>query len=495
MPKSTSFIVRNATWGGASAAVRALAGLCISLLALRLLGGARYGYLVTLLSLFALYLALNSSVFTVLVSSLMAMPRGERDKNCVLVSVANLFTLLSIATLVVLSTAIWVMAPKILSFRIVEVDLLEEIRLSVIAMGVLTSLQIITALKSAIIESFGRLDLAMKWQLFGPILVLSLLAFLYIFLIPTSALGYMAVFVAGAFVDLCLIVNVSGRLIPRSPLFKLSRQDMIQVWSLMKSGATLQASSLMSLFLEPLNKLLLNHYAGVLSVTAYDLAMKFIWGIQSLFIAAMRVFLHMSGEEGSVVGRIFSRVLSLVLVPVLAAHVVAAIFLSWTIHQWTMIGDPRQIMIFFGIATLSNLAMIYVSPLYISLIGRSDLRFILRSQAVLAITNVTISLILIPFFHLLGAAFGLFFATAFNVVLIYRRHEDWVGQSGLAPLSMSGQAWRYFFVMLLFVFAIVLGGASTLNYAAEVTILFFIAFISWNEPLYRMLSTRIIGRK
>lgn len=489
-------LVRNATWGGFSSAVRAATGLFIALLAVRLLGGERYGQLATLLSLFVIYLALNSSLFTVLVTRLMGMPVAERaKKNADVLSAAILLAVLSIVVLGLLTMLLWETVPSLFSLASHESNFVIEIQRAILVMGALTAFQIMIALHSAIIEGAGRLDLAMKWQLAGPILVTATLFSLFVLQVPVTVSGYVAVLCGGALINLCLLVIVRRKLMPLPLSLRLSDEKRAEMWALLKSGTTLQAASLMGLFLEPLNKFLLNHFAGALAVTAYDLAMKLIWGIQSLFAAAMRVFLHLSGEQGAVVGRAFSRVLTLVLVPVLAVHVVAAIFLTWVVHQWVLIGDTSQIMTFFAIATVSNLGMIYVTPPYISLIGRGDLRFIFRSQTILAVINMTASLAFIPLFGLLGAVLGLLCATAYNVVVIYRRHERLVGASGGLPPVIRGRAGRYLFVALLFAAAILIGAGRTVNYYAATTILLSIAFILRNEPLVGMLFARMRGSK
>lgn len=489
-------LVRNATWGGVSAAMRAATGLVIFLLAVRLLGGEPYGHLATLLSIFVLYLGLNSSLFTVLVARLMGAPIAERaNKNADVLSAAILLAVLSIVVLGLLTLLLWEAAPSFFSLTSHENNFVIEIQRAILVMGALTAFQIVIALHSAVIEAAGRLDLAVKSQLAGPILVTATLLFLFLFRVPITASEYVTVLGTGALVDLCLLVIVRRKLVPLILSLRLSDGKLAEVWSLLKSGTTLQAAALMGLFLEPLNKLLLNHFAGALAVTAYDLAMKLIWGIHSLFAAAMRVFLHLSGEQGAVVGRSYSRALTLVLVPVLAAHVVAAIFLSWIVHQWVMIGDTREIMTFFAIATVSNLGMIYVTPPYISLIGRGDLRFIFRSHTIVAVTNAMASLALIPLFGLLGAVLGLLCATTYNVVAIYRRHEWLVGASGGVLPVIRGRGARYLFVALLFAAAILIGAGHTVNYYAAATILLSIAFILRNEPLVGMLFARAMGSK
>jgi O-antigen/teichoic acid export membrane protein len=256
----------------------------------------------------------------------------------------------------------------------------------------------------------------------------------------------------------------------------------------------LQTASLMSLFLEPLNKVLLNYFSGPQIVTTYDFSMKIIWGIQSLFGAAMRVFLQLAGQTGPAIGRAYSRAIALVGVPVLASHIVSAIFLSWLAHHW-MVVDSKPLMIFFVFATLSNLGMIYIMPLYVSLIGRGDMGFILRSQAILASTNVAVSLALVPIFGLLGAAFGLLCATAYNVAAIYRRYSRTSGAPEGIDAALAGISKRYALTIVLFAAAIVLGLQDPVDPLLQVGVLGVLGAIMAREPLVRMLAERVWRRR
>ena len=416
---------RNASWSGAAVAFRAATGLINALLAIRLLGVVDYGHVATALSLFVLYFSLNSSVFTVLVAKLMALRAVDAGEDrSVMLAAATIFSALSIVLLAIVTLLLREWAPRFISMGSNPGDALDmEIRRVIFLMGMLTAIQIVVALHSAIIESAGRLDLAMKWQLVGPAVVLTALSLSFFARLPLTASGYVVALCAGALTDLCLLWFVRRKVTPSLSPFRPSRKRLDGLAHLLKSGGVLQAASLMNMFLEPLNKLLLNHFVGAPAVTIYDLAMKVIWGIQHLFSAAMRVFLHLGSQDEEAVGRTFSRVIALVGVPVVILHAIGALFLAWAAHHWMTI-DATQLMAFFAIATVSNLGMIYITPLYISLIGRGDLHFIFRSQTILAITNVVVSLTLIPYIGLIGAAFGLLSATIYNVVAIYVRCKD-----------------------------------------------------------------------
>ena len=447
-------LFRNASWSGASAAFRAASGLFNALLAVRLLGVDGYGHVATVLSLFVLYLALNSSVFTALVVNLMK-PTAIDEKHAILLASSSIFTAFSIVVLGVVTLLLREFAPQLISIEFGTV-LNAEIRHVILLMGALTAIQTLTAWHAALIESTGRLDLAMKWQLIGPTVVLALLTTFFFAQLTLTASGYVAALCAGALTDLFLLWLVKRKVMPSSLFYWPTRQRLHGLVHLLKSGGLLQATSLMGMFLEPLNKLLLNHFIGAAAVTIYDLAMKVIWGIQYLFSAAMRVFLHLGSQNEEAVGPTFNKVIALIGVPVVILHTVGALFLSWVAHHWLAI-DATQLMIFFAIATLSNLGMIYITPLYISLIGRGDLYFIFRSQTILAITNVAATLTLIPYLGLIGAAFGLLLATIYNVVAIYARCKaNSATFNGLADI-LNGQRGRYALTIFLFAAAILLG--------------------------------------
>ena len=480
-------LFHNASWSGASAAFRAASGLFNALLAVRLLGVENYGYVATVLSLFVLYLSLNSSVFTALVVKLMS-PTEVDQKHSLLLASAWIFTALSIAVLVVVTMVLREFAPQLLSIDPgTPIDV--QFRRVILLMGVLTTIQTMVALHSALIESTGRLDLAMKWQLIGPTVVLALLTTFFFARLTLNAADYVGALCAGALTDLGLLWLVKRKVMPALPFYWPTRKRLQSLVYLLKSGAVLQATSLMGMFLEPLNKLLLNQFVGAAAVTIYDLAMKVIWGIQYLFSAAMRVFLHLGSQNKEAVGPTFNKVIALIGVPVVILHTVGALFLSWVAHHWLAI-DATQLMIFFAIATLSNLGMIYITPIYISLIGCGDMNFIFRCQAILAATNVSISLILIPYFGLMGSAFGLLAATTYNAMAIFNRGKHNLGTLDKVGSTLNRTWLRYALSILLFIAAIQVGITSG-SILFSLLLMFGLAVIMFKEPLVGFLLLKM----
>lgn len=473
---------KNAVWSGTVTGFRALSSLANALFAVRLVGVEDYGYLTALLSVFVLFLSLNTSLYTVLVTRLMppAIREDARARSEILASTV-LVTAISIVLLILItSLTFWLEPPFLNSVKYPSMGL------AFLTMGALVVIQILATLQAAIIEASGRLDLAMKAQLFGPFVLLTLLCISFLLRLSLTASDYMALLFASACIDLVLLWVVR-RIRLRLTVLQIGTYPSIaRLKELLHSGGVLQATSLMNLFLEPLNKLLLNHFIGPVAVTTYDLAMKVIWGIQGLFGAAMRVFLHLAHQDGATMGRTYTRVIFLIAVPALVMHTVGAILLSWIAHRWVNIQAP-QLMIFYAIATLSNLGMIFITPLYTSLISRGDLRFIFRTQAILALSNIFISVGAIPFLGLAGAGIGLLAATIYNVSAIYFRYGRQVGPVVGMAITFKSVGMSFIVTGALFFVALYMGALGELGNFTSVVLLIGLFAIGITEPLLRRL--------
>lgn len=480
--------MHNAGWSGISASFKAIYGLLNVLLAIRLLGPEAYGSLATLLAWFVLYLSLNSSIFTMLVVKLMALRQDERERSDVLVA-SVILTSLSVVFILASAALIGMLAPSTGRSGAGLGGVTSDIPM---LLAILVSIQTVTAFQSALLESAGRLDLAMKWQLFGPVVVLALLLFSFLADQPLSPAGYVGVLGLGAMTDLLLVWLARRAVMPWTGAMKISRGTYISLKTILRSGGQLQATSLMNMFIEPLNKLLLNYFLSGTAVSVYDLAMKVVWGIQNLFAAAMRVFLHMGSQENEAVGSRFPFVIRIIGVPAILLHVIAALFLSIVAHYWLQL-DAVVLLVFYSVATLSNLGMIFVTPLYVGLIGRGDLGFIFRTQAILAGTNILASFMLIPLLGVVGAAAGLFVATAYNATAILLRARHVLSPHfGLRAILWHSR-FRYFAAAALFAGSIAWGIGGAANWIILGVILISSVAITVHDPALLDLIKRFMA--
>lgn len=412
--------LRNGGWHGAMTLIRSALALLTSLLALRILGTANYGYLVTWMSLFFVYLSLNSNAFTVLVVRLIESRQSAQDaKYTVAINSAVAFGLLSLLLLGLLELLGYLCITNI-TFSATQLP--GDFTGLVLIMGLLTSIQIFVSLQTAVIEGGGRLDLATKSQIFGPVVICILFAINYFSNSEMSVSEYLYILCFGAAVDALVLARVRQKLKLIIFMSWPNLNSMRGLFQMLRAAGILQAASLLNLFLEPVNKFLLISFAGAPLVAAYDLAMKILYGVQHLFAAAMRVFLHMSNQGRLELGRAYAKVLILFGGPVVLAHVVGLLFVFFIAKYWADI-EVNLIVIFFGIASISNLGMICITPLYMGLIARNEFLMVFKMHLLQALINVLFSCVLIPRVGLVGAAIGLLLSTLTNIYFIFANSD------------------------------------------------------------------------
>lgn len=481
--------ISNASWGGFAAAFRAAYGLLNVLLAARLLGVEAYGQVVALLAVFVFYSSLSNSIFTMLVVKLMATPEGE--DRCRLLASGWAWVVCSLSGL-----ALAALVAALLAGSADDVVTWRPHAATVhvyFALCLLTAIQIVGAFQLAMIESTGRFDLATKSQLLGPMLVLAMLLTILLGAIGLSERSYVGILSAGAAVDLGMAWATRRKLLRLAWTDTGNCQTWRGLWLLLKSGSLLQATSLMNMFLEPLNKALLNSILGGTAVTVYDISMKLIWGIQSLFSSAMRVFLHIASQDRTQFESSYLNALRLIGVPALLLHVIGCLFLVGLGRYWLSL-DTQALVVFFTVATLSNLGMIGVGPLYNGIIGTENVGFIFRVQARLAVINAASSLCLIPIFGVLGAAFGLLLATLYNATAILQKGKVLIGGGRFVAALLRSMVPRIAVAMILFGTAVYCGVSSSVTVLLELAVLISVLTMFVREPAATYLFSAIRQR-
>ena len=471
---------KNATWSAVVTSLRVLVGFLLALLAVRLLGASAYGAVATLLSISALYLAAINSSSTIFVSRFVALHMDDLSGRSELIVASGLLVTGAILLLIPITLVLAYWRTGISAHASHSVRF--EIDATVLMTGALTTIQILVARQASLVEAAGRLDLAMKGQLFGSVaLVVGLLA-AFILRRALDDFHYLGALILSAVVDFCVLWSLRVKLYPAVSRSRRSTNAVSILKDLIHSAWLLQATSLLNVFLEPMNKILLNNWYGPSAVTAYDFAMKLIWGIQSLFIAAMRVFLHLGSATGEEIVGAYMRMVALIAVPVMLVHICGAVLLTLVAHYWAHI-DSSTLLPFYGIATISNLCMIFITPIYLSLISRGDMRFVFRTHAILAATNILLSLILVPTIGLLGASLGLVVATAYNTSILWCRYQNTVSPT-LRIIVVANMVGKKLMVLAaLFLFMIWQAARVDLELTVLTMVAVALFFLGLAEPL------------
>lgn len=420
-------LFRNASWGGASATVRLLFGMGNLFLAINLAGAVSYGYLTVMVSITTFYVALINSVHTIAVTHAAELQRQSDSAHGLDTLFSAVWLLTLVGAVILGSAAILFGQPFLHAFVYWGGDTLVENQLSQLLVFVvlIAICQILGAGHVAVIESLGRFDLAAKAQLFGPAVVFTLMAFGFYSLHKPNIVDVGKFMLVGGVVDLLLATWLRLKMKHLSS-FKPSAKTIRLFPGLLNQGFALQGANLINIFFDPFNKFLLNRFIGPTSVSTYEIATKIVLGIRGLFGGACRTFLQLSSKLSVDGSSDYLKVLHYGLVPAVLMHGIGCVLMVLVSRYWFR-GEMEYLPIFYFTLIPSSIGIIFAGPLYNALIGIRDLGFIFRMHLNLAVLNFIASLLLIPFWGLLGAGIGLSLTTAYNAWAEYHRYSRMIG--------------------------------------------------------------------
>jgi O-antigen/teichoic acid export membrane protein len=223
---------------------------------------------------------------------------------------------------------------------------------------------------------------------------------------------------------------------------------------LLKGGASLQVSNMVSFFLDPFTKGVLVGYLGAGAVTIYDIAMKMGWGLLSVFSSYSRLLLQLEHSDSKLRIYALKKAAEFTWVP---AALIGSFCLSVFPNQlaaWMKI-DPVLLSIGMGLSIGTSILMIIVSPTYMCLNGFEDYAFIFRNQLILAVSNIAATLLFVPSLGFAGAFAGGLLGTIVNVALISARIRKYIPE--ITDIWVLGSSFRVRMTTatLLFVFALI----------------------------------------
>lgn len=271
------------------------------------------------------------------------------------------------------------------------------------------------------------------------------------------------------------------------------QKDMLSLLpTLLKQGLSLQGSRLVNVFVDPLNKYLLNLFVGAASVTVYEVAIKVITGIQGLFGGAFRTFLQLTNEMRINSGQEYLKSLRYGLIPALILHVISGVIIIYLSNFWFM-EDTSTLPTMLFLMIPASVVIIFIAPLYFALIGIRDLKFIFHMNLNLAVLNVIGSLLFIPNFGVFGCAIGFTLAILSNAIMEYRRYVLKVGQIPTLGKEMAALAPKLALVTVIGICSLVVQNmfrASTSSIIIQAIILASLMLILLKEPL----TSRMFGK-
>jgi len=486
-------LFKNASWGGVSAAVRLLFGMANLFLAIRLAGPVDYGYVSLMLSTALIYLTFINSVHTIAVTYAAELRQNSHSHQ----DLTKLFSTVWIFTLVsgfFAAFLVWEFGDYFIHKFIYwghDVTLRGQLSQSLTLVLTLLLMQLLSASNVAVMESLGRFDLAARSQVFGP--VFAFIIFLYLYLSNKSQHIQTVAEVLAMSATLDMVITTIARLSMGYWKAYLPQKGLIdRLPSLLRQGASLQGSRLVSVLVDPFNKYLLNLFVGAASITAYEVSMKIITGIQGLFGGAFRTFLQLTNEMRLNSGQQYLKSLRYGLLPALVLHLIAGVLIIYLNNFWFS-EETSSLPTLLYLMMPASVVIIFIAPLYFALIGIRDLRFIFRMNLTLAVFNVIGSLLFIPMMGLVGCAIGFTIAIFYNAVMEYRRYVLKVGKIPDLGKEMRTLAPKLVFVTGLGVCSLITHNAFAVSITSNIiqaAMLIVLLLILLREPL----SSRMLGK-
>jgi O-antigen/teichoic acid export membrane protein len=455
-------------------------------LAIHLLGSARYGHVTLVLAFGAVALSIASSFFTIAASAILNARSAGSTEGGIQTQIAGIWAFAAIGFLIVVlgGTVFGAEIVKTFVYWGPDASYADQLYVVVSFIGLASAFQIVTACNAALVEGRTRFDLSARMQLVAPIIVLASLGLAALGKQFLSVAAYSWILAAAAGVEMIVAWLLRARLSPVLQ-FSISTRGMMSLPRLLRGAGMLQGAQLANMFFDPLNKYLLNRFVGAASVTYYEAGMKVAMGIQGLFNGAFRTFLQLASGPAVAISSAYVQVIRMAWVPAALIHGAAAALLA-LVGQFFLSDEIAAMLPFFGAILPASLGIIFITPLYLVLIGTRDLGFILRMHIVLAVVNLLASLTLIPRFGLYGAAAGLVIATGYNVYAAFDRYIARMGPiSGLQDALLATRA--RFLVAAAFAatssFAVLVARSSPGYWVVESALLAAIVVFALREPV------------
>lgn len=482
----------NSFWGAISAILRMSLSVFTTIIAIQLLGDEAYGYVVVINTVTVLWLILNNGFYTVLVRRIVYVYVEDTSKIYEFISLGLIYTIISASLLVLVGLLVEEDLLQLL-FHGSNRDILKSDLLIAYEYAVLIIVVRLFVLYSlSLFEGVGKFSTAAKIQLLSP-----LLQFFGLLLMPSLSPGGLTIkilfliYLASATFELMVtVVLLLIREWPKRTKGFVATEMVRQFLVLVGESVKLQVSNILSMFVDPLNKLLINHFIGVSQVTSYELVVKIVMAVRGVFSATFRAFLQLAPNKGIAANQ-YKKVLGYIFIPSIILYMIVLLLFVTMVNGKVLNVSTSSIYLMF-IVLIPSIVIVLVAPLYSLLIGFGEFKYILILHARLAIINSVFTLALVPLVGIIGAGVGLSIATIYNGYSVFNRftkkHEGLGSVRSLITYKGSDVWWLTFvFVATSFMLWIFDGGNRFAYFGSAATGLSVLLWRLWKAPLTSMV--------
>lgn len=484
--KSDVRLFHNSFWGAVSAIFRMISSVTVVMLLVSIMGAASFGVVTIITTVTGILILVNTGLYATLIRRLIHARQESRSDVSVLIVAGRLFTLISIVVML----AIYVSGKGILAESLYigdEISVSYEEFSAALDLAVLVVIvRAVIGYISALLEGFGRFALAAKLQMCSPSMLLLTISAFALFGIDLSINAYFPILLGSVIAELVLsMLFLAHTGLYGADMGYLSMKPLRMLPSLLRDSLYLQTASILSMFVDPLNKLVVHAYVGPVGVASYEVAMRIIVAVRGIFSSAFRSFMQLSPDPTNA-GVQYGRLMGYVFNPALILHLLMLMAMGAALTLGVP-GIPLDSLYLSMIVLPTSMAIVSVSPLYSLLLGLGDYRYIVLLHFRLALFNAIGAIIFIPVFGVLGSAFALALATFYNAYSVHSRiNSEYTRTLGVKDM-VSVAGWPAAISIALAIGSLYLavgmgGSASMLGIGIGMVIQLWLL---WREPFIR----------
>lgn len=250
---------------------------------------------------------------------------------------------------------------------------------------------------TATISGLGRMDLANYTQAAGRFVAISVSVLLLCFdygvesLLIGNTLSY---------VVLHIVSLVFIRYQAEVRFLRLDNWDWQRLKKLLTFGSGVFGGSLVSILLDPFNKMMLSRYAGVASVPVYDIAFRGSMQIRTVLEAGLRALMpeisrigaNMNSQARIRIASINRKAVKLILTGGVLLYAIVFIFAAVLLRAWLRDSFVDVLPRAFRIMLIASFVSLLAVPAFYTHMGQGRVRHCFISQSIQSFINVVILL-------------------------------------------------------------------------------------------------------
>lgn len=296
--------------------------------------------------------------------------------------------------------------------------------------GILSIYVFIVQALNATLSGLGRMDLANYTQSLGRIVAVTVSAILLYTgrgiesLLIGNTLMYMFIHIA----SLICIWRIA-----KLRFLRINNLDTQRCKRILRFGSGVFGGSIMSMLLDPFNKLMLSRYAGVSSIPVYEIAFKGSMQVRSLFEVGLKALMpevsrigaNMKRNAKDRISQIYRRAMKLIFLFGAPMYGGIIILLTPLLKFWLRQQFVDELPIALRIMLISTFLSLLSVPSYYTLLGVGMVHYTLISHIILSGVSALIVLtIVIIWHHISVEAVSWVMLTATTVTTLYLTRQN-----------------------------------------------------------------------